>query len=161
MMQLLPQLGGGAGLMTVIIGTVIALLQRRKISAEAAKTMNSAAAIADEAVAKRMRNLRDELWDALDISEQRRRVMNRMDRAIWTMRIRIERHGDWDREVKTILERLITALSEHNIDISATVHDPPSLDLSDVDFDFTIYPPGQNGNDRSREKARRNDRTNP
>lgn len=143
MSQVLPLLGGGSGLLAVIGGIIYAILNRRKISAEAAAAMNKAASIADDAVTKRMTALKDELWDALDVSEQRRRVMARMDNAIWTMRIRIERHADWDREVKTILERLLAALAEHNIDVSAKVHDPPSLDLSDVDFDFTIHPPKQ------------------
>jgi len=139
--ELIPLIGGGAGLFAVIAGAVLAVVNRRKISAEAAHTMNTAAQIADEAVTQRMKNLKDELWDALDVSEQRGRVITKMDHAIWTMRIRIERHANWDVEIKDLVNELIALLTEHSIAVSAHVHDPPPLDFSDLDMDFTIYPP--------------------
>jgi hypothetical protein len=139
--QLIAQLFGSSGITAVLGGGAYALFNRRKVSAESAKIANQAAKYADEAVAARMKSIRDELWDALDLSEQRRKVMSKMDNAIWTMRVRVERHAQWDQDIKMVLDRLLVALTEHNIDVLATVHDPPSLDMSDVDFDFTIHPP--------------------
>lgn len=144
MTQWLSIVGGAGGLLTVIGGVVMALLNRKRTGAETAEMANRAAQIGVQMVDERMAHLRIELWDAMGLSDERRRVMGKMDRAISVMRLRIERHGEWDHKVKAAIEELRRVLAEHGIETHVTVEEPPSLDFSDIDFDFTIRPPKHN-----------------
>ena len=146
MNELVSQLFLASGLWTVIGAVIVSILYRSKTRAEVKKMENEAAKIADETVTKRMQFLKVELLDTLGISEQRRRVMDKMDVAINSMRRRVQKHGDWDAQVTEVINGLVANLRERGIDVDANrlrIDEPPSLDFSDIDFDFRIVPPTQ------------------
>lgn len=131
-------LAGGLG--AVVIAVLNVLFNRRKLSADTAKTLNEAAQIANQAVDARMQNLRDELYDVMGLSDARRIAMGKMEVAIGIMRIRMERHATWDYKMKDAVEVLQQELREHGIPVDVSIADPPLLDFSDIDFDFSVKP---------------------
>jgi hypothetical protein len=126
----------GGGLWSVILLMASAVLYRSRTKAETAKIINEAADIADEAANRRLVNLRNELYDAMDLSENRRLQINRMYTAIETMRVRFELHVLWDLRVKQVLDVVQAEMVGKGMTLPLTIGDPPSLDFSDIDFDF-------------------------
>jgi hypothetical protein len=131
-------LGGGLGILITLVAN--ALINRRKLSADTAKTLNQAAQIANQAVDARMQNLRDELYDAMGLSDARRITMGKMEVAIGIMRLRMERHATWDYKMKDAVDVLQMELRQQGIPVDVSIADPPPLDFSDIDFDFSVKP---------------------
>lgn len=146
MNQLLSQLILAGGLWTVIGTVVVAILYRSKTRAEVRKLENQAAQIADETITKKMAILKQELFDSWGISEERRRVMGKMEEAISAMKRRVQLHGDWDNKVRDVISNMVEELIACGVHINESrlaLPEPPSLDFSDIDFNFRLTPPSQ------------------
>lgn len=140
----MSQLILAGGLWTVIGMVVAAFLYRNKNRAEASKMQGEAARIADEVFTQKMKTLKSELFDAWGISEERRRIMAKMDTAINIMRIRMERHSSWDQQVKDHINSLEDRLRISGVLVDgSSLGPPPPLTFEDIDFDFRIIPPSK------------------